>query len=109
MRTFIEQGADVNARTTGKDVGSYFALPVGTTPLIAAAAAREPSVAAVKRLLRAGARVNVKTREEPGHNALERRLMSHNSHCEDDIVTVLHAAGETTDGGWNQNFRDMMQ
>ena len=95
---FMERGADVNARITGKDGCAYFWLPVGTTPLIAAAAAGEPSVAAVKLLLRAGARVNVKTREEPGHNALEMWLMRRNSRCQDDRGMLLHAAGETTDG-----------
>ena len=98
VESLIQAEADVNART--KVEGDYhrYHLPPGTTPLLAAAQFRH-ALNTFKVLLKSGAHVNI--RAEPQLNALEATFSGgyqDGGYPPEEVVTLLHAAGETTDG-----------
>ena len=104
VESLIKAGADVNARTKARgDFYRYYPLTPGTTALMAAAFFHD-ALNTVKVLLRSGAYVSI--RNEIGMNALE------NTYSGDyqsggplkETLTLLHAAGETTDGTKTYEF-----
>ena len=103
--SLIRAGADVNARTKAEgDVYRYLSLTPGTTALIAASYFHK-AFNTVKILLQYGAHVNI--RNEIGLNALENTYGGDYQSCGrplKEILTLLHAAGETTDGTKKYEF-----
>ena len=110
VELLIQAGADVNARTQKRaDVYRSIWLPPGTTALLAAARFRY-ALNTFKVLLRFGAHVNIRT--DPEYSSLETsaevRLNTlettfsgdyqNGGFSSEEVVSLLHAAGETTDG-----------
>ena len=106
VELLIQAGADVNIRTIANcgvpcwESNLYYQLLPGTTALLAAALFRH-SLNTFKALLKSGARVNV--RAQPQLNALETTFSTDDCYSTgvlppEDAVSLLHAAGETTDG-----------
>ena len=108
VESFIQAGADVNQRTQAEGDSYRHYLPHGTTALLAAAHYRH-ALNTFKVLLKSGAHVNI--RAEPGYNSnatveptLNALEMTFSGGYQDggfpteEVLCLLHAAGETTDG-----------
>ena len=108
VESFIQAGADVNLRTKARVGASRYYLTPGTTALLAAARFRH-ALNTFKVLLKSGAHVNI--RAEPGYNSnatveptLNALEMTFSGGYQDggvppdEVLSLLHAAGETTDG-----------
>ena len=109
----IQAGAYVNATTIGYcgvpcwEANLYYRLTPGTTPLLAAALS-PLSLNTFKVLLKSGAHVNVTA--QPQLNALETTFSRDDYYAAgflppEEIVSLLHAAGETTDGTAYYEFK----
>ena len=110
VELLMQAGADVNGRTKERgDIYRYVRLQPGTTALLAAARFRH-ALNTFKVLLKSGAHVNVRT--DPEYSSLETRAEVRLNALEttfsggyqdggippEEVVSLLHAAGETTDG-----------
>ena len=108
VESLIQAGADVNHRTQAEGDSCRHYLPHGTTALLAAAHYRH-ALNTFKVLLKSGAHVNI--RAEPGYysnatveptlNALEMTFSGgyqDGGFPTDEVLCLLHATGETTDG-----------
>ena len=94
VESLIKEGAGVKARIM-KDGGRYHAVNPGNKIELFAAAYFRKALNTIKVLLTFGAYVNIRTKS--GLSALEIAL---NTTCRENenVIKLLHAAGETTDG-----------
>ena len=94
VESLIKEGSDVKARTTG-NVDRYHVVKPGNRIALFAVAYFRKALHTIKVLLTFGAYVNIKIKS--GLNALEIAL-STTCRENENVIKLLHAAGETTDG-----------